>query len=634
MNLFNFSLLLFFTLIVPGSLLAQWTGAADMGIARNGHTLTLMQDGRLLAHGGFGAGATQSSTEIYTPWTNSWTDVMSSLVPVFEHTMSLLPDGRLFRTGGWDGNTNNWPNTQWYLPESDQWILGPDMRTGRSGHTATSLQDGRILLVGGFNGNENTQVVEIFDPAIDSLLLADSIAVGRSYHSATLLTDGRVLVTGGFSPNFGFQTTSAEIYDPATDEWTTVANMNTGRDYLASIALNDSQVLVTGGRIFVGNNNYEGLISAEIYHLPSDTWSNTSTMPSGQSYHQMFLRENGEVLLVGSTAFSGNQPFGPGQTLVYTPQTDTWTPVPMALDGRFRYASAETKDGQILVTGGFDATAELFGTPRFESIFGETSSYWNIVKTVGAQEGYDSLVVIASAPDSTVDTQRYRPIYLPAHVDSVYGLLREEGGKVWFRSSLSAEYLVMDLGLALGDTFQVAIETAGIEAGAYVVDSVWYVEDQKHLRLNHVTAESTFEFLEGIGSSLGVAFQDSLRFGPADVAYLLCAGQDGAQTYTNEDSLYQGACQLFFLSIRESLPPLLAAVFPNPASDMLTLRVATVFSLDLEFTLLDVTGRSVLHKRISGPETIISVRGLSAGMYIYRVSGQGLADHYGRIMVE
>ena len=74
-----------------------------MAEGREGHTATLLTDGRVLVVGG---GAVNSaSSEIYDPAAGSWTSTggMTVARPRM-HSATLLPDGRVLVVGGDAGN--------------------------------------------------------------------------------------------------------------------------------------------------------------------------------------------------------------------------------------------------------------------------------------------------------------------------------------------------------------------------------------------------------------------------------------------------------------------------------------------------------------------------------------------------
>ena len=64
---------------------------------------------------------------------------------------------------------------------------------------------------------------------------------------------------------------------------------------------------------------------------------------------------------------------------------------------------------------------------------------------------------------------------------------------------------------------------------------------------------------------------------------------------------------------------LVSSVFPNPATDFLTLRVEDYGNMDLYYHLFDINGRLVENSRVTGSETIINMTRFSAGIYILKI---------------
>jgi hypothetical protein len=74
----------------------------------------------------------------------------------------------------------------------------------------------------------------------------------------------------------------------------------------------------------------------------------------------MFHLPDGRILLPGGTDTSGNTPFVPAETFIYDPGQDSWTEAPMMATDRFRYAAVKLQNEDILVTGGFSSSAEIY----------------------------------------------------------------------------------------------------------------------------------------------------------------------------------------------------------------------------------------------------------------------------------
>src|SRR6185369_8934998 len=85
------------------------------------------------------------------------------------HTATLLQDGRVLITGGAQLNGIDWeslPFAEIYDPAAGTFSITGGMNTARYGHTATLLADGRVLVTGGWNTSLLNGVIsaEVYDP--------------------------------------------------------------------------------------------------------------------------------------------------------------------------------------------------------------------------------------------------------------------------------------------------------------------------------------------------------------------------------------------------------------------------------------------------------------------------------------
>ena len=210
-----------------------WPSLANMYQARDGHTATVMADGRILVVGGTGAA---SLTEVYDPTNNSWSYVSSPIYARNNHAATLLTDGRILVAGG--GNAI----AEIYNPATNSWTQTPAMNASSGPSAGVRLQDGRVLVL-------SRSDPEIYNPTTNSWSAAGTHVGGNRYYPViTLLQDGRVLLSGGGSNLPG--NANAEVYNPGTNTWTAVADMNQGRKYHTSTLLPDGRVLVTLWRLW------------------------------------------------------------------------------------------------------------------------------------------------------------------------------------------------------------------------------------------------------------------------------------------------------------------------------------------------------------------------------------------------
>lgn len=120
--------------------------AWESTLQRSQHTVTTLQDGRILVAGGFN-GTPLSSTQIYDSKSSSWTTVGALNIPRYQHTATLLANGRVLVAGG--VSIGLLTETEIFDPETGKWSIAAPMNLPRSGHCADLLPDGEVLVSGG-----------------------------------------------------------------------------------------------------------------------------------------------------------------------------------------------------------------------------------------------------------------------------------------------------------------------------------------------------------------------------------------------------------------------------------------------------------------------------------------------------
>ena len=162
---------------------------------REGATATLLNDGRVLILGGYGA----SDAEVWDPTTRSFGPAGRPASERKGATATLLRDGHVLVVGGSGGDNRIAPAEVWTpsRPPFSAFNAAGFAGDQLVGHSATLLDDGRVLIVGGKDAMGDVLAsAGIWDPADRSFSPTGSLIGARSGHSAFRLSDGRVLVVG------------------------------------------------------------------------------------------------------------------------------------------------------------------------------------------------------------------------------------------------------------------------------------------------------------------------------------------------------------------------------------------------------------------------------------------------------
>ncbi|MET8081223.1 DUF6603 domain-containing protein [Streptomyces sp. NPDC005303] len=336
----------------------SWTSTGSLPTPAIAPAAVRLSSGKILVAGGQdAAGKPLADAALFDPIAGTWAATAPLLVARDGHTLCLLPDGRVLAAGGVT-QTAPLATTEIYDPLTATWSSDvPPMHTARFGHSATVLRDGKILVTGGTGARGNSLAsAEVYDPA-KRQWTETAMTDPRSDHQAVLLADGRVLVVGGVlktgrtSAGLGY----CEIYDPATGTWAPTGSLATPRAGHQATLLADDTVLVTGGDAPTGPArgpyNSAALASAERFTVGSGTWTAVRDMPGGRTGHRALPLRSGLLLVAGGTrapAFDG----GFRSALLYDPAAGTWTPASGLATGRWAFAVIDLPDGRVLVAGG------------------------------------------------------------------------------------------------------------------------------------------------------------------------------------------------------------------------------------------------------------------------------------------
>jgi hypothetical protein len=315
--------------VAPALPMAAFAPTGSMTVARDGHTATLLLDGRVLIAGGGSA-----SAELYDATSQAFAAATGRMLGARTgHSATLLANstlpnyGKVLVTGG------GLLEAELFDPVVGTFSPTGSMIAARVGQTVTLLQNGQVLVAGG-----QTASAELFNPSSGRFTATGSMTVARTGHTATRLSDGRVLVTGGGAAAGSGGVASAELYDPVTGMFTPTGNMNEARTGHAATLLADGTVLVTAADYV-----------AELFSPATGKFTVVGELSAGVGATAT-LRKDGTVLVAGGQ--SQYRPMSDSRVSLFVPESGGFLVTGSLLTARDGHAATLLVDGSVLVTGG------------------------------------------------------------------------------------------------------------------------------------------------------------------------------------------------------------------------------------------------------------------------------------------
>lgn len=404
------------------------------------------------------------------------------------HTATLLSDGRVLIAGG---NTNPVNNPSFMVhntaelfdPVSERFSLLPStMGVGRTHHCAVMMPDKKVLLIGGstyYNGTVDKSHVDIFDPATDTFssvaitgsdllasgdakcfLLPDhrvfmfggiempspsildtatwtvrSVALDgsaqtyqRDWFTSAQTSDGRVLIAGGLTSKYlGVSTVFAAsdvlVFDPAHEEMSVLGHMLQARAFAGMLPMPNGEVEVYGGADWDSNQNNFKITSVERISR-TGVATKIGDLPSPRGYFNSVMLQNGRSLHVGGSDAGG---ISTGTQLIFDETSHASGYTGNMVEARWRYGVTQLATGRVLISGGSSTsggvskTAEIFEPeanvyvlmPKSAVALGESvqlTAEYNGAVTWSAKLGTVTSNGLYTAP-STVNTVNEAPPY-------------------------------------------------------------------------------------------------------------------------------------------------------------------------------------------------------------------------------
>ncbi len=274
----------------------------------------------------------------------------------------------------------------------------------------------------------------------------------------------------------------------------------------------------------------------------------------------------------------------------------------------------------------------------YQSIFGDSVSAWTCWYSglaIGSMNTVTSNDTIVKGEHHKILLWDYN--VFPTSPGKKLGLLKEDTttGKVWYRSLPNPangnsylnpardtqDILIMDMSLQLGDTF-VAGKVNGLSDTIAIVDSVYIdANNRKHIRFNiRISWAFYFEFIEGVGTTLGIAYKDSNTiYHGAQNGGLICAFHNRIDIYSTAYKAQLNNKCLPDVSVGQLNKQAALTIHPNPSTGSVTIELPTRQQTNV--SIADISGRTVYQNTISNKQTLqVDLSKQPKGVYIIHLT--------------
>ncbi len=381
------------------------TLAATLGTAREGHTATLLADGRriLVAGGRDDAGGALDDAQVFDVDAETFAPAFTIAGARADHSATRLRDGRVLLAGGRTAGAGALATSALSTDATaTAFAPGPALVAARTGHADALLGDGRVLLAGGADATGAPLASsELFVPAgqasPDVFVATGSLSVPRAQAAVAPLPDGQAVVAGGTDGRLSLA--SIDRFDPRANAGAGAfavprGGLSAPRAGARALALANGRVLVAGG----------GAAAADVFFAPSlavlnpQAFVEVVALPAARAEHRATALLDGRVLATGGTdgllAAGGPRPLATAEVITVTafPGSEVAPTVSTLGAARRRHTATLLLDGRVLVAGGLDAAgAPLRAAELFDPVAGTFSSTGDLLL---ARAGHAAVLLV------------------------------------------------------------------------------------------------------------------------------------------------------------------------------------------------------------------------------------------------
>ena len=323
----NFSVFTYFANL-PVNLNIVTTQVGSMILTHSNPKAILLDNGKVLVVG--------NGAELFDSSALSFSVIANRTTNRVRHTLTKLQDGKILISGG------NFTTVEIYDPTAATFSnTGTMVQSLRSGNTSTLLSNGKVLVTGGYQTSAPTTsftTAELYDPTTGVFTSTGNMNYARQLHNATMLNDGTVLIAGGYDSQ-SLKVSVAEIYNPTTGLFTSLSNS------FCRSTNNYTAVLLTNKNVLIADTSIGYL---QFFDIASNNCTIIQQTLRGISGFSIALLKDGKVILAGGETTSSYV----RELKVFDPNTNTLSYLGNTSKARSRPIAVVLQDGRVLITAG------------------------------------------------------------------------------------------------------------------------------------------------------------------------------------------------------------------------------------------------------------------------------------------
>lgn len=142
----------------------------------------------------------------------AWTKTVPQVHKNEEATLTLLDDGHVIAIGGHDpGAGMPSPNAEVYDPKTNKWSATSPMAHARAGHSAVKVTSGLVIVAGGSPSSD----VEAYDPATNKFSIVGYLSAPREFMCATTRGTGAIFMGGTTYAGYNAYVPNVDLWEPS-----------------------------------------------------------------------------------------------------------------------------------------------------------------------------------------------------------------------------------------------------------------------------------------------------------------------------------------------------------------------------------------------------------------------------------